>query len=176
MQLNDPASGQGAGVNRKGQLAVESGGILAATLRGDAWSWISLIADIDTGDTALFVKNLSEVPLILTQAFFEGSNVIAQYDIKLGNATTAPAGGSVVAGVNLSPGFLGEPAVNARTDETAVADGGFVRRVWTPITNQVDVDLSGIVLRVGEYIQFNQFTESSTGSVGLFGYFDPRLA
>ncbi len=140
---------------------------------GQAFSWDSTEKDIDTGDTMLFVKNTGDVPLILDRATINGSNAICTWTILIGSATTTPAGGSVVTGVNLNRVFSARAAdAVARSDETAVADGDIVDRVKTPVSNSIQHDLHGIILEKGTYVQFNQITESTSGSVVLLGHYE----
>ena len=61
--------------------------------------------------------------------------------------------------------------VLALSDETAVAQGTIIDRVKTPIDGTLQHNLSGIILGRGNYIQFDQVTESIRGSVVLFGHF-----
>ena len=144
----------------------------SATL-GSAYSWDSTELDINTGDTMLFVKNTGDVPLVLDRALINGSNVICTWTLLIGSATTTPAGGAGVVGVNLNETFSSQLAdAVARSDETAVADGSIIARVKTPVTNTIEINLHGIILGKGHYIQFNQITESTSGSVVLFGHFE----
>ncbi len=144
----------------------------SATL-GSAFSWDSTELDINTGDTMLFVKNTGDVPLVLDRALINGSNVICTWTLLIGSATTTPAGGAEVVGVNLNETFSSQLAdAVARSDETAVADGSIIARAKTPVTNTIEMNLHGIILGKGHYIQFNQITESTSGSVVLIGHFE----
>ena len=145
----------------------------ASAILGSAFSWDSTEKDIDTGDTMLFVKNTGDVPLVLDRATFNGSNVICTWTVLIGSATTTPAGGTAVTGVNLNQTFSSQGAdAVARADETAVADGSIVDRVKTPVSNTLQHNLHGIILGKGHYVQFNQITESTSGSVVLLGHFE----
>ena len=166
-----------AEVNAEQQLVVRAIGEEeiehASAILGSAYSWDSTERDIDTGDTMLFVKNTSDVPLVLDRATINGSNVICTWTLLLGSATTTPAGGAEVIGVNLNRGFASQLAdAVARSDETAVADGDIIDRVKTPVTNTIEINLHGVILGKGHYIQINQITESTSGSVILFGHFE----
>ena len=179
MALIEDGKGRGykAEVNEEQELVVraitEEEIEHASALLGSAFSWDSTEKDIGTGDTMLFVKNTGDVPLILDRATINGSNVVCTWTILIGSATTTPAGGTVVAGVNLNQTFSAKGAdAVARSDETAVADGSIIDRVKTPIGNSVQHDLHGIILGKGHYVQFNQITESTSGSVVLFGHFE----
>lgn len=179
MPLLDDGKGRGfkAEVNEEQELVVraitEAEIEHASATLGAAFSWDSTELNIDTGDTMLFVRNDGDTPLILDRATIVGSNVICTWTILIGSATTTPAGGAVVAGVNLNETFNTKAAdATARSDETAVADGSIVDRVKTPVSNILQHDLTGIILGKGHYVQFNQITESTSGSVVLFGHFE----
>jgi hypothetical protein len=144
----------------------------SATL-GSAYSWDSTEKNVAAGATMLFVKNTGDVPLVLDRATINGSDVICFWTVLIGSATTTPAGGAVVTGVNLNQTFSAQAAdAVARADETAVADGSIIDRVKTPIDNTIEVNLHGVILGRGHYVQINQITESDSGSVILFGHFE----
>ena len=179
MSLIEDGKGRGykAEVNTEQELVVravtEEEIEHASGILGSAFSWDSTEKDIDTGDTMLFVKNTGDTPLILDRATINGSNVICTWTILIGSATTIPAGGTAVTGVNLNQTFSAQGAdAVARADETAVADGSIIDRVKTPVTNTLQHNLHGVILGKGHYVQFNQITESTSGSVVLFGHFE----
>jgi len=151
--------------------AIQETELQAAAKKGNAYSWYSGIRDIDVTDTMLFVKNTSSKVLVLDRAVIVGSNVICNWLIHLGSATTTPAGTAVTAR-NLNRAYSNVPDALAYYDETAVADGDEFMDVYTPITNTIVVDLDGVRLPTGHYIQFNQETESTSGSVTLIGYYE----
>ncbi len=139
---------------------------------GNAYSWHAPIRDLVAGETMLFVQNLGTNPLHLDRLVLAGSNVICQWDLGIGSATTTPTG-TLVTGVNMNETFSTKLAdAIAYTDETAVADATVMFHIWTPITNTVVFDLSGVILGQNHYVQINQETESSTGSLTLVGHFE----
>ena len=173
----DPNTGQGALVNSQGQLevhAVVEEEIIDASLDGNAYVWTSGTQDIDAGDTMLFVKNTGERSLNLDRMEIIGSNVACTWTIHIGSDTTTPAGGSVITPVNLNRIFSAKDAdAVSRTDETAVADGDIISTLHTAATVQAaPFSLNGIILGKGHYVQINQETESTSGTVTLFAYFE----
>lgn len=146
----------------------------AAHDHGESFSFDSGERDIDAGDTMLFVKNTSNVDLFLSEVILNGSNVICSWSVLIGNASTTPvAGGGTVTGVNMNRNFAAKTAdVTAIWDETAVADGDVVKRVWTAVTESKTLDLRGIIVGPGHYVQINQITESTQGSAILIVHFD----
>ncbi len=175
--LIEDGKGRGfkAEVNVQNELvtrAIAEPEIEHASSIGNAYTWHAPIRDVVAGETFLFVKNLGSVPLILDRLVFAGSNVICQWDIGIGSATTTPAGDAVV-GVNMNESFSTRLAdAQGLTDETAVADATVMFHVWTPITNTVVFPLDGVILGQNHYVQINQETESSTGSLSLVGHFE----
>jgi len=177
LQLSDgKGRGYTAAVNAQNELVVRA--IVepevehASSSLGSAYSWVSAATDIDTGDTRLFVKNLGSTPLVLDRITLNGSNVICEWNILIGSATTTPTG-TLITGGNLNETFSAKSAdAIAYDDETAVADGTIIDRIWTPITNSIQHDLSGIILGQDHYVQINQITESTSGSVVLVGHFE----
>jgi hypothetical protein len=175
LQIQD-GKGRGltAEVNTENQLvvrAISEPELEHAASFGKAYAWDSLELDIDTGDTMLFIKNTGSTTLILDRIIFNGSNVICTWTVLLGTATTTPSG-TAVAGVNLNTGFASvSPDTISLSDETAVADGSIIARVKTPVSGHEVFDATGIILAKNHYIQVNQITESTSGSVIIVGHF-----
>ena len=172
----DPSTGKGMEVNDEGQAVVRSitepeiehaSGIL-----GTAFSWDSGERDIDAGDTMLFIKNTSDIPLILDRMTINGSNVICTWEVYIGATTTTPSG-TTVTPTNLNEVFATQAAeADSFYDETAVANGAIVERVKTAISESKQWDMHGIILGKNHYIQINQLTESTSGSILILGHFE----
>lgn len=176
--LDGKGSGRLAEVNLENELVVRA--ILEKRIEhfsvhnGTSFSWDSGERDIDAGDTMLFVKNTGGDLLICDRLIVNGSNVICTWDVNVAAATTTPSGSTVTA-VNLNGRFSSTaPDATSLFDETAVADGSTVMRVKTPVTNTLVLDLAGIVLNKNQYLQVNQETESTSGSVILLGHFEAQ--
>lgn len=177
MVLIDDGKGRGykAEVNPENELVVRSIAepeIEHASSLGKAYTWDSTELDIDAGDTMLYVRNDGDTPLIIDHLDFNGSNVICTWDIGIGSTTTTPTG-TVVAGVNMNQTFTANAAdATAFSDETAVADATVLMRVKTIISGHHQHDMTGVILGRNHYIQVNQETESTSGSVILVAHFE----
>ena len=145
-----------------------------ASANGRAYAWRSNDADIDAGDTLLFVKNTSDKYLLLSHAVFTPSNVACKYDIGIGSATTTPAGNVIVATNPNGVGPITESYL-AYDDETAVADTTPIVSVATETVGTLVFDLQGFILGKNQYVQINQETESTSGRVTIFGHFEEEL-
>lgn len=155
--------------------AINEAEIEHASGTGLAFSWDSGERDIDAGDTMLFVKNTSDRLLVLDRCIIVGSNVNCQWDIGLGQATTTPTGTTVTA-TNLNEEYTSKTFdYVASYDEGAVADASVALRVKTLANDSKEVSLQGLILGKNHYIQFNQETESTSGSVILFGHFEVEV-
>lgn len=180
MAIIKDGTGRGfeAAVNDENQLETHSITeleVVHASLDGNAYIWTSGTNDIDTGDTMLFIKNTGDVPLNLSQLDVIGSNVACTWTIHIGSDTTTPASvGGAITPVNLNRIFAAKNAdAEAHVDETAVADGDILTTFHTAATVQArPISLVGIVLGNGHYIQINQETESTSGTVTIVGYFE----
>lgn len=142
-----------------------------ASSLGKAYSWDSGERDIDAGDTMLFVKNTGDEPLILDRVIIGGSNVVCTWEFYIGAATTTPSG-TAAAETNLNEIFASTtaPAIHLY-DETAVAAGSIVNRHKTAVGVTSHMDLDGIILGKNHYLQCDQLTESTAGSIILIGHF-----
>lgn len=166
-----------AEVNKEQELvvrAITEREIEHASASGNAYIWTSGDQNIDATDTMLFIKNTGDIPLILDNLAVIGSNVACTWTIHTGADVTTPAGGSVVTAINLNRSFASKAAdAVARTDETAVADGDIISTFHTAATVQASpIDLTGLILGKGHYIQINQETTSTSGTVTIIGHFE----
>jgi len=143
---------------------------------GLAFSWVSLNADINIGDTVLIVRNTSDLFLIMTEITVFPANVTCDYSINRGNATTAFTGGSAIVATNLNGKFLNQTFdYDAHTDEESVADGTQVDGIWCSIVESKTKSLAGNILIKNDFIQVNQETESTSGRIILKGFFIEEL-
>jgi hypothetical protein len=172
--IKDGNSGKTAEVNEENQLVVRA--IVESELEhasgelGTAFSWTSNNADINVGDTLLFIKNTGTVPLILDRFTINPANVLATYSFRVGKATTTPTGNAITP-TNLSQS--GEVAnALAYDDETAVADGSVLMNVTAPTAIDTAGTLDGFILKQGHYIQINQDVECTSGRITMVGHFE----
>ncbi len=140
---------------------------------GTAFSWYTGILNLTAADTFLYVRNdNSNFPLIVDKIIFNGSNVICNWQVAIGASITTPTG-TVVTAVNLNEEFSSKSAeATAFSNETAVAQGSILFDIWTPITNTVILETDGILLGKNNYIQVDQVTSSTSGSISMFGHFE----
>jgi hypothetical protein len=182
MLIEDPSSGYKAKVTSKGELVTQAITVTElswATECGLAYSWWSGERDIAANVAMLLVKNTGDPDLIIDRAIINGSNVVCQWNINIGNATTTPSG-TAVSGVNRNRKYASRiPDVLAYYNETAVAAGDTIAMVRTPVASTatslstVVLDLHGLRLPKNSYIQIIQVTESTSGSASVVGHFDP---
>ena len=143
---------------------------------GLAFTWVSLNADINIGDTALIVRNTSDEFLVMTEITGFPANVSCDYSINVGNSTTAFSGGTAVVAANLNQLFPNKTFdYDAHTDETAIADGTLVDGLWVSTVQSNTKSLAGIILGKNDFIQVNQETESTSGRIILKGFFIEEL-
>ena len=145
-----------------------------ASARGDAYAWRSNDGDIDAGDTLLFIKNTSDKFLIFSYAIFTPANVVCDYDIGIGSASTTPTGNPITAN-NLNGTINVNESYAAYDDETAVADATTIVSYTTNTTESLKIELDGFILGKNQYLQINQETESTSGRVTVFGHFEEEL-
>jgi hypothetical protein len=174
MKIEDgKGGGHVAEVNDENELVTRSiveSELEHASINGDAFAWVSTDTDIDAGDTRLFIRNDSAVPLVLDAANFLPANVACDWSINIGTDSTTPTGTSVSA-VNLNTSSGKDAEATAYDDETAVPDGSPVGWVNTGTTGVTTQSLDGIILGKNHWIQINQETESTSGRVTISGHF-----
>jgi len=85
---------------------------------GNAYTWTAVSADIDTGDTGLYVVNNSTTKKLYIERVYVWGDVAAQFKIHC-PAYATPAGGSVVVGMNMNRTSGRAADATCRADETA---------------------------------------------------------
>lgn len=83
---------------------------------GDAYIWTAVAADIDTGDTALYVVNDSTTKKLHIQRIYIWSNIASQFKVHC-PAYVTPAGTAVV-GVNMNRASGNAADATCKADET----------------------------------------------------------
>lgn len=146
-----------------------------ASGKGDAWSFDSTELDIDAGDTMLFIRNDDDRPFLVDRLIINGSNVVCTWDVNVGTST-ATAAGTTITPVNLNTRFSGASIeMTAMSDETGHADGSTINRVKTAVSEHVELDMAGIVIQKNHWLQVNQETESTSGSVIVLGHYQDAI-
>lgn len=112
-------NGYEAKVNSSNQLHTRSVLITPlhdAALRGDAFSWNAVSANIDTTDCMLLVTNDSSTRLLVIDHAYVRGDIAGQIDFKLADMSGLTPTGTAVVGVNLNR------ISNSIADATAIAD------------------------------------------------------
>jgi hypothetical protein len=120
MQIRDgTGSGTLTGVDFDSRLVVTTSSALhAASLRGDAYAWNQISADIDATDCALLVMNQSDTRLLVISYCIVQNDTVGQMDFKLADCTGQTITGTAVTAVNLNRSSIKKPDVVAYHDET----------------------------------------------------------
>lgn len=181
MIINDGAgSGRSVKVNEDNQLAV-AGVVLTplanATIKGNAYSWTAVSADIDAGDTGLLVCNNSLDKKLHITKVYAWADVATQFKIHCPAYATIT--GTAVVGNNLNRSSKNIAEASAFADETASA---FVagNTVATLRNNEVGTDQFGVeidfegalVLGYHDSVAVDLIAESGAFEATIFGYFE----
>ena len=140
----------------------------------NAYAW-TMSADLGGDKCALYLRNDSEIPLLIDKIFIWES-AAATVEIYLGRNKITPAGTAVV-GVNLNTGSSEVADVTCTHTETGADTGGALTLVQTIQTGAVTkevVEWDGalVLSRLGE-IAVNVVTDVVLTSVTIIGYFQP---
>jgi len=145
---------------------------------GQAYAWNSQDLDVDAANSMITLRNDSpDQDLVVTHAIICAGNANTRYEVHKVTAAYTPAtgaDGAVIVGVPLNPGG-GIPPVECRSDDeghSQVAANVFMEVTLKAVTS-IEVQI-GMVLGGGEAISVDQVTESTAGSVIIFGYFVDR--
>lgn len=150
--------------------------LLQRSFSGESFSWMSTDTDIGITDTRLAIRNTGSKFLIFSHMIINSSDVACKWSVRRGFDTDALAGTPVTAfNLNGNQSTTTEQA-EAMDDETALAAGTQFMAVGTPLAFDSRIfSLEGVILGMGQYIQINQETESTSGQVTVFGYFSEHL-
>lgn len=113
-------NGNIADVNDDGHLKVYAPtNIHAASLKGDAYIWNAVSANIDTTDCMILVANTSPTrDLVIHSCIFRGDTA-GQLDFKLCSTVGLTLAGTAITGINLNSGSSKAAPASAWADETA---------------------------------------------------------
>jgi hypothetical protein len=182
--LDGSGNGYRAKVNSSNQLHTRSVNISPlhdAALRGDAYAWNAVSANIDTTDCMLLVSNDSATRyLIIDHAYVRG-DIAGQIDIKLAECAGLTLAGTAVVGVNLNRTSANIADATAFADETASPAATVIMTVYqhlvvnaqgttSPMT-RIDFD-GGILLGEDKAFGMDTILEPAAGfEATAIGYF-----
>ena len=122
LQLEDgKGSGQQASVSENRlNVSARTGSRIYYCSRndGNAYAWTAVSADINTGDTGLYLVNNSTTKKLFIEKIYVWGDVACQFKIHCPGYAT-PAGGSDVVGVNINRTSGKEADATCKADETA---------------------------------------------------------
>jgi len=116
-----------AEVNSDHQLSCKGVGVTAiheATLKGDAYSWNAISADLAAEDTALIVCNESKTKLLVIHKCYIACDLATAVDFHVGEPGTWA--GTAVTGVNLNTSSRNIASATAYADETGNTQGSII--------------------------------------------------
>lgn len=187
MGFIDDGKGTGykAAVSKKNQLKVLSATepqMTHSSKYADSFSWTAISADIDTGDTALWVTNTSTSRLLHITQIYMWADTAVQFKMHCPAYPTTPAGTAIV-GNNLNRTSSKLADALAYADETANA---FVAAnvIYTVRNNEVGtdqfgvmVDLNGaLILGYHQAIAVDIIGETAAFECTIMGYFEEEEA
>lgn len=166
-----------------GELAVTTASeINKAVLRGDAFAWNAISADIGTTDCMLMVRNLSPNRLLVINRIYAWADVAGAYDIHIStNATAFSAGGSgtAVVGVNLNTSSAKVADAGGYSDDAGVTQGTIINTLYS---NELATEVNGIdfvtndeiILGTNGCIGVDMIAEAAAFECTIIGYFIDR--
>jgi hypothetical protein len=171
-----------AEVNKDSQLLTRAVAITAlhnASLKGDAYSWKAVNANIDATDTALLIRNDSVTRYLVVEKLYVWSDVASAIHVHMTNKATFTATGTAVVGVNLNTASNNVAPATAIADETANTQGNII---LTLETNETTTDIFGItydfngsvILGQNGCIAVDLVAEPAAFECTIIGYFLDR--
>lgn len=172
-------TGSKLGVKDGQALVTTMSAIQKATLRGDAYAWNSISANIDATDVLLTVRNLSNERMLVINRLYVYVDVPTALDIHITTSATAFATGTAVVGVNLNTSSAKVADAEAYTDDDGISQGSII---LTLQTNELTTDIHPIdyptndciVLGTNGLISIDCIVESVAFECSIVGYFIDR--
>ncbi len=130
LQLVNTATGDTnvtAEVNADYQLSCKGVAVSAlheATLKGDAYSWNAISADLIAADTAMLIGNESKTQLLVIHSCYIACDLATFVDFHLTHPGTWA--GTAITAVNLNRGSNKLAAATAYADETGASQGDII--------------------------------------------------
>ena len=141
---------------------------------GNSFSFHVTSTAIDTTDTVLFVRN-DDSNLFVPDRVTLNSDLseTMTWQIRLGKAITTPSGNALTP-VNIYPTFSGKTFTHiSLQDETAVAAGDLVSEfTMAALASPLHVDMGGIILGKGQYLQFDIVGTTPVVGMTLWGHWE----
>lgn len=186
IQIASGGGGDMAGVNNRNQILTRSiivPAIHEASLLGKAYSWTAVNADINAGDTALLVANLSDAENLVISRMYLWTDTAAQ--IKIHVPAYAVFDGTVVVGNNLNRNYANNAPALAHADDAqnAFVAGNVIETVYShvsvngQVTTAVGVPIDfmdALILGQNDVVAVDLITETGAFEVTIVGYFIPK--
>jgi len=122
--LDGTGSGNALEVNSDNQVSVRTVIVSAlhnASLKGDAFAWNAVSANIDTTDNMIIVNNNSSTRWLVIDHVYVKGDIAGQIDFKLADTTGLTLDGTAITGVNLNRGSTKIADATAKCDDTQSA-------------------------------------------------------
>jgi hypothetical protein len=141
-------------------------------VNGSAYMW-SMSADLGADVCALYLRNNSDVPLVIDKIYIY-ADAAATFELFVGSNKITSAG-TAVAGVNLNTKYGTTPDVTCTHTETGADQGGTLTLLTTiqaglSAKETVDFDGALVLERLGE-VAVNVVTAIGLMSISIVGYF-----
>lgn len=141
---------------------------------GNSFSFHVTSTAISTTDTVLFVRNDDSALFVPDRATLNSDlSETMTWQIRLGKAITTPSGNALTP-VNLYPTFSGKTFSHiSLQDETAVAAGDLIEEhTLAALASPEIIDMHGIILGKGQYIQFDIVGTTPVVGMTLWGHWE----
>lgn len=167
-----------AEVNSDSQLktySVTLSALAAASMKGKAFAWNAVSADIDATDTALAVRNDSTTEYLVIDKLYVYSDAATAVDVHLITASYTAAG-TAVTGVCLNKAKSTVAAATAYADETGNTQGSIIVTLHTPelttSAESVEYNFDGsVILGQGQAIGVDLVAESTAFECTIIGHY-----
>ena len=177
-------SGKSAQVSADNQLetrAVQISALHNASLKGDAFAWSAVSANIDTTDCMILVANTSTTQYLVIDHIYARGDIAGNMNCKVCSVAGLTLAGTGITGVNLNPSVGGVALASAWSDETASPATSIIHVIYqalgvnaqgtTSIHNRVDFG-GGIILGYNYAFGIDTILEPAAGfEATVIGYY-----
>ena len=155
--------------------SVSTSAINAASLKGKAFAWNAVSADIAAAGTALAVRNDSTTEYLVIEKIYVYSDIASAVDVHLVTATYTSAG-TAVTGVCLNKATATVATATAHANETGNTQGDIIVTLHTPelttSAESIEYDFKGsIILGQNQAIGVDVVADSAAFECTVIGYY-----
>jgi len=174
--VRDPGSGEGAKVNKEGQLTVNA--ITEKSIEheseenGSAYNWSSDLVDVAAANgTVLLIKNTSDTNLHIECIKVANGSTASEYTIHL-PTTEVTVTGTTITGTNLNTTSANVAEATAAADETNNSQGNVLATMFLAVDSNDTFETPGLIIGKNKSVAVDVVVDTTESAVTIIGHYE----